>query len=98
MASKRSKGSNGKSVVASPSLRQDVERLIEKGRLKDAVKQAKLCFRDQPTDEHRRLLERSYFLRAKQLQRDGMPESAREVAQHLLDFGISDAALIEPTV
>ncbi|HEV3120483.1 MAG TPA: hypothetical protein VGY53_01205, partial [Isosphaeraceae bacterium] len=98
MASKRSKGSNGKSVVASPSLRQDVERLIEKGRLKDAVKQAKLCFRDQPTDEHRRLLERSYFLRAKQLQRDGMPESAREVAQHLLDFGISDAALIEPIV
>jgi tetratricopeptide (TPR) repeat protein len=97
MASKRSKG-GGKSTLNSPSLRQEAERLIEKGRFKDAVKQAKLCFRDQPTDELRRLLERAYFLRAEQLQCEGMPESAREVSQHLLEFGLTDPALLEPTV
>ena len=77
-------------------LRQEVDRLIAKGRFKDAVKQAKLCFRQEGTPEHHRLLERAYFLRTQQLQQGGMPTAAQEVALHLLEFGITDPTLTEP--
>ena len=36
------------------------------------------------------------MLRADQLRRGGMPAAAQEVAQHLLDFGVTDPALVEP--
>ncbi|MBV8315628.1 MAG: hypothetical protein JOZ53_11880, partial [Planctomycetaceae bacterium] len=94
-------GARSKKQISKPSpasdqaFRQEAERLIAKGRLKDAVKQAKLCFRQESTPENHRLLERAYFLRAQQLHRDAMPTSAVEVAQHLIDFGITDPALIE---
>lgn len=94
-------GARSKKQISKPSpasgqaFRQEAERLIAKGRLKDAVKQAKLCFRQEGTPENHRLLERAYFLRAQQLHRDAMPTSAVEVAQHLIDFGITDPALIE---
>ncbi len=69
--------------------RQEVEKLIGKDRLKDAVKQAKLLFKDQGTPENHQLLERAYFLRARQLVALGMPDSAIEVARHLLEFGLT---------
>jgi len=68
---------------------EEVERLIQKERLKDAVKQAKLAYKEESTPENHRLLERAYFLRARQLVQLGMPDSAREVSQHLLDFGVT---------
>ncbi len=74
-------------------LRAEVENLIRKERYKDAVKQAKMCFREQGTADHHRLLERAYFLRARQLHQSGMPSSAAEVAQHLLEFGVTDPDL-----
>src|SRR5206468_1600033 len=91
---------NKKQVLKGPpasgdSSRREVERLIEKGRLKDAVKQAKITFKQEGSPENRRLLERAYFLRAQQLQRDGMPTSAVEVAEHLVEFGVTDPALVE---
>ena len=76
-------------------LRQEVERLIAKDRLKDAVKEAKLCFRADATPENHHLLERAYFLRADQLRLKAMPTAAQEVAHHLLDFGVTDPALVE---
>ncbi len=76
----------------------EVERLIEKGRFKDAVKQAKLCRRAEATPESHRLLERAYLLRADQLRRGAMPAAAREVAGHLLEFGVTDPALFGETV
>ncbi|WP_406698193.1 hypothetical protein V5E97_05000 [Singulisphaera sp. Ch08] len=78
-------------VKSSPA--HEVEHLIQKGRLKDAVKQAKICYRDECTPENHRLLERAYFLRTQQLYRDAMPTSAVEVAQHLLEFGVTDPTL-----
>ena len=42
---------------------QEVEKLIQKDRLKDAVKQAKLLFKEDNTPENHQLLERAYFLR-----------------------------------
>src|SRR4051812_47287581 len=79
--------------LTKPSPAQEVAHLIQKGRLKDAVKQAKICYRDESTPENHRLLERAYFLRAEQLHRDAMPTSAAEVAQHLLEFGVTDPDL-----
>jgi hypothetical protein len=84
----RSTGSGG--AGASP-LRAEAERLIAKERYKDAVKQAKLCYKEQATPENHRLLERAYFLRARQLLQQGMRSSAIEVAQHLIDFSVTGA-------
>ena len=70
-------------------MRHEVEKLIQKERLKDAVKQAKLLFKDESTPENHRLLENAYFLRARQLLELRMPESAIEVARHLLEFGLT---------
>ncbi|MEO6811352.1 MAG: hypothetical protein ABI353_19760 [Isosphaeraceae bacterium] len=72
------------------------ERLIGKGQFKDAVKEAKLCYRKTSTEENHHLLEQAYFLRAQQLYQGRMQASAQEVAQHLLEFGVTDPALIEP--
>ena len=95
MASKNKKGA-GVTSSAGLSPCQEVERLIAKKWYKDAVKQAKICHRDHPSPEHHRLLERAYFLRAQELRDGGMPTAAAEVAGHLLDIGITDAALTEP--
>src|SRR5512135_3191755 len=90
-----SKNKRRQDVLPNGGLRHEVERLIAKDRLKDAVKQAKLCYREESTPEHHRLLERAYLLRADQLRRNAMPAAAQEVARHLLDFGITDPALVE---
>src|SRR3954464_9130559 len=96
MATKHKKQIQAKPSQPDGGARREVERLIEKGRLKDAVKEAKLYHRQTNTPESHHLLERAYHLRAEQLHREGMPNSAREVAQHLLDFGLTDADLVEP--
>ncbi len=79
-----------------PPARLEVDRLIEKRRYKDAVKQAKLCYRAEATPEHHRLLEQAYFLRARQLREGGMPSASQEVARHLVEFGITDPELFGP--
>ncbi len=94
MKSKNKKSSGREHAPVSGSLRDEVLRLIQKERFKDAVKQGKLCFRADQSVENRRLLENAYFLRAQQLSRDGMPTSAVEVAEHLLEFGVTDSALL----
>jgi tetratricopeptide (TPR) repeat protein len=93
MAAKQKK--RGRGAAPSTGGSQEVERLIAKLQLKDAVHAAKLCYKDESTPEHHRLLERAYLLRCDQLRRGGMPAAAQEVAQHLLDFGVTDPALVE---
>jgi tetratricopeptide (TPR) repeat protein len=93
MASKNKK--SGRGGAAATGGRQEVERLIAKLRLKDAVHEAKLCYKSESTPENHRLLERAYLLRADQLHRNAMPSGAREVAQHLVDFGVTDPALVD---
>jgi hypothetical protein len=66
-----------------------------KQQYKDAVKQAKLIYKDDASAENHRLLERAYFLRAQQLRRAGMEGSAIEVSRHLLEFGVTDAQVLE---
>lgn len=86
--SSRNRRRGGGSVAASGS--PEIERLLAKGRVKDAFKQAKLSFRQQATPENRRLLERTYLLRIKDLARGGMPAAAAEVARAFLEFGVSE--------
>jgi tetratricopeptide (TPR) repeat protein len=95
MASKNKK--SGRGGTPATGGRQEVERLIAKLRLKDAVHEAKLCYKSESTPENHRLLERAYLLRADQLHRNAMPSGAREVVQHLLDFGVTDPALVDET-
>lgn len=99
MASKKKKKINHHRISKSiaQNYREQAEALIEKERYKEAVKQAKLCYREEGTPEHHRLLERAYFLRAKQLREGGMTTAAREVAHHLIEFGITDLELTEPS-
>jgi tetratricopeptide (TPR) repeat protein len=89
MSSKQARKAGSASLAPAGSIRQEVEKLIQKDRLKDAVKAAKLCFKDDGSPENHRLLERAYFLRARQLLRLGMADSAIEVAEHLLEFGLT---------
>src|SRR6516225_7445234 len=92
MASKTTPSKSARSDAAGAgALRAETERLMAKERYKDAVKQAKLCYKDQATPENHRLLERAYYLRARQLSQQGMRSSAVEVAQHLIDFGVTGA-------
>ena len=44
------------------------------------------------------MLERAYFLRARQLLQLSMPSAAAEVAQHLLDFGVTTGDWVEEFV
>lgn len=98
MGTKTKKLADPSKRVGDGNPRQEVERLIEKGRLKDAVKQAKLCWRAEATPENHRLLERAYLLRADQLRRGAMPTAAQEVAGHLLEFGVTDPTLLREAV
>jgi tetratricopeptide (TPR) repeat protein len=77
---------------------REVERLIARGRIKEAFKQAKLCFRQQESAENRRLVERTYLLRIEELVRGGMLDPAAEVARHCLEFGVTDVAILESLV
>jgi tetratricopeptide (TPR) repeat protein len=99
MPSKVSPGHVAKPAIgASAALRVETERLIAKERYKDAVKQAKLTFKEEASPENHRLLEQAYFLRARQLLQQGMRTSAVEVAQHLLDFGVTSSGSVEELV
>jgi tetratricopeptide (TPR) repeat protein len=89
MSSKHARKAANASLAPAVAPRQEVEKLIQKDRLKDAVKAAKLCFKEDSTPENHRLLERVYFLRARQLLQLGMADSATEVAEHLLEFGFT---------
>src|SRR5262245_7115126 len=98
MPSKDSHGMATRAAHASANLRREVERSIQKERYKDAVKQAKMAYKEEATPENHRLLERAYFLRARQLLYLGMRESAVEVAGHLLEFGVTGSDDLEELV
>ncbi len=98
MSQKVSRKTSALAIPSRTGMRHEVEKLIQKERLKDAVKQAKLLFKDESTPENHRLLENAYFLRARQLLELGMPDSAIEVARHLLEFGLTSSELADEFV
>jgi tetratricopeptide (TPR) repeat protein len=89
MGSKKRKQPDLKKLPAQDNDAESVERLVAKGRLKDAVREAKLVWNKQQSPKNHVLLERAYLLRATQLRQEAMPTAAREVAFHLFQFGIT---------
>lgn len=62
------------------------ERELAKGNIKGALKDAKQCYRVQPSPECRRLLERAYASRVEQLHKMKMAAEARAVLADLLEL------------
>ena len=89
MSQKLSGKTSASAIPSRTGMREEFEKLIQKERLKDAVKQAKLLFKDESTPENHRLLENAYFSGRASFSSSRMPESAIEVAQHLLEFGLT---------
>ena len=67
-----------------------VRRALEKGDFKTALKEAKVCHRQAPTEASRQLLEEAHLARAEQLQRLGMPAECRAVLEGLLSLGVTE--------
>ncbi len=79
---------------ASPQASQSqIQRNLQQGNYKQALKDARACYRQQPTPEHRRLLEFASMARAQQLQRFGNFDACRGVADSMLELGVSDASV-----
>ncbi len=99
MSSKNRNRGHGAGVCLDASAaRREVERLIAKRDFKEAVKQAKLCFRLESSPDHHRLLEQAYLQRAQELHRGGMPTASAEVAGHLLEFTVTDSTVLEQLI
>ena len=67
------------------------QRAFEKGDYKQALKEAKVCYRQEPTEEHRALLERAWLARVKTLVQRGLRDEAKAAAEELLQFGVHDS-------
>jgi tetratricopeptide (TPR) repeat protein len=76
---------------AAVTLVQQAQRLLEKGDFKQALKDAKVCYRQQPGPEGRQLLERAYLARGRQLHRAGLRSESQAVLENLLDLGVTDS-------
>jgi tetratricopeptide (TPR) repeat protein len=75
------------------ALLQQVQRSLEKGDFKQALKDAKVCHRQEPGPETRHLLERAYLARGRQLHRAGLREESQAVLENLLQLGVTDASV-----
>jgi len=90
--------SKKKGPTSSESLRSEVSRFIERGQIKDAFKTAKLAFHQEASSENRLQLERTYLLRLRELLNGKMTATAREVAGHVLSFGITEPQLLQELI
>ena len=78
MASKRKKRSKGRSAV---TLIDRVKRNLERGDFKQALKDVRVCYRQNPTSDCRSFLEHAYIGRAQQLLRKGLTEDSRRIVR-----------------
>jgi len=65
------------------------QRELAKGNVKDALKEARVCFREDPSPERRMLLERALGARAEQLQKAGLQDQAKDVFAELTRRGVT---------
>jgi tetratricopeptide (TPR) repeat protein len=75
---------------AAAGLVQQARRELEKGDFKQAVKDAKVCYRQTPSPEARCLLEQAYLGRCRQLHRAGLRAESQAAAENLLELGVTD--------
>ena len=90
MASKNKKRSKGRLAVSSIDR---VKRNLERGDFKQALKDVRVCYRQNPTSDCRCFLEHAYIGRAQQLLQNGLVEDSCRIVQDLLDLGITEPAV-----
>ena len=90
MASKSKRRSKKRSAA---HLLKGVRRRLDRGDFKQALKEVRVCFRTDPTEECRCFLEHTYIGRAQQLLQNGLAEDARRILQELLDLGVTEPAV-----
>lgn len=90
--------SAGKPASGPSTARDEVSRLLARGKAKDAIKQAKLLHRSERSDESHSLLERAYLQRIRELRAGGLDDSARDVAVQLVDHGVRGAEPIPEVI
>ncbi|MFH1922741.1 MAG: hypothetical protein ABIP48_22995 [Planctomycetota bacterium] len=74
---------------------QQAQRSFSKRDFKQALKNAKLCYRQEPSDEHGRFFQRACLARARELHRLGMRDECRSVLETLLDLGVTEPSVKE---
>lgn len=90
MASKSKKRSKGRVAVTSIDR---VKRNLERGDFKQALKDVRVCYRQNPTSDCRCFLEHAYIGRAQQLLRKGLIEDSRRIVRDLLNLGVTEPAV-----
>jgi len=90
MVSKSKRRSKRRSTV---NPLDDVQRNLQRGNFKQALKAARVCHRQNPTQEHRAVLEHAYIGRAQQLVQQGQREDSRRITQDLLDLGVTEPSV-----
>ncbi len=79
--------------VSTAQLFEQAQRQLSKNDSKQALKNAKVCFRQDPCDKHRKLLESAYVARSEELLRLGLEPQAREALKDLLRLGVVEPLL-----
>ena len=92
MASKAKSTRRSGKVTSQSSLSQ-ARRNLDRGNFKQALKDAKACYRKQPSREHRSLLEFALVARAQDLQRHGNRDACRGILENLLELGATEPAV-----
>lgn len=92
MATKRKKRRRAKPAMDLPS---QTRRFLEKGQYREALKSAKLGYRQQPDPQQRSLLEHALIARGEQLSRGGHLKEARAVLADLVELGVSEPSVAE---
>lgn len=72
---------------------EQAERRFETHHFKEAYRDAKACYRQQPTPQHRSLLERAWFARARELTSAGLRTDGRKMLEDLLAFGVTEPSV-----
>ena len=90
MSQRKDKKSNR--YVPSP---ESVRRQLEKGHAREALKEAKLCFRAEASATNRALLEEAFLVRIQQLHRVQQPADAKVVLADLMAFGPTSPNVVE---
>ena len=90
MASKRKKRSKERLAV---TLIDHVKRNLERGDFKQALKDVRVCYRQNPTSDCRCFLEHAYIGRAQQLLQKGLIDDSRRIVRDLLDLGVTEPAV-----
>lgn len=70
-----------------------VQSLLERGDYKQALKEARVAYRQKPTVEFRAFLEHAYMGRAQELVRRGQREDARRIVTELQQLGVTELSV-----